>query len=63
MSKQFEHFFKTNGIKHQLSVTHCPQSTGKAERLNLTLLMRARCILNCAKVEFKLWAAAIDTAN
>jgi transposase InsO family protein len=63
MSKEFEQFLKTDGIKHQKSVTYCPQSTGKTERLNLTLLMKARCILNCSKVEFKLWAAAIDTAN
>jgi hypothetical protein len=25
--------------------------------------MKARCRLNCAKVDFKLWTAGIDTAN
>jgi len=63
MSKEFEQYLKDNGIKHQTSVAHCPQSNGKAERLNLTLLMKARCMLNCAKVDYKLWTAAIDTAN
>jgi hypothetical protein len=63
LSSEFQHFLKQNGIKHLTSVANCPQSNGKAERLNLTLLMKARCMLNGANLNFNLWTAAIDTAN
>jgi transposase InsO family protein len=63
LSKEILQYLKQHGIKHLTSVAYCPQSNGKAERLNLTLLMKARCMLNGANLNFNLWAAAIDTAN
>jgi transposase InsO family protein len=63
LSKEFLLYLKQHGIKHLTSGAYCPQSNGKAERLNLTLLMKARCMLNGANLNFNLWAAAIDTAN
>ena len=52
ISNQFQNYLKDNGIKHNTSVEYCPQSNGKAERLNLTLLIKARCMLNSAKLDF-----------
>ena len=54
LSTEFQNFLKQNGIKHQTSVPYCPKSNGKAERLNLTLLMKARCMLDTfGKIYFK----------
>lgn len=37
--------FKEYGKKHNTSVSYCPESNGKAEWLNMTLLEKARCML------------------
>ncbi len=63
LSKEFLQYLIQHGIKHLTSVAYCPKGNGRAERLNLTLLMKARCMLNGANLNFNLWAAAIDTAN
>ena len=44
ISTEFQQNVKQNGIKHLRSEPNCPQSNGKTERLNLTLLMKARCM-------------------
>ena len=59
----FQQYLKQNGIKHNTSVEYCPQSNGKAERLNRTLIEKARCMLIASKVNLNLWAAAVNTAN
>jgi len=56
-------FLKDAGIKHNTSVAGCPQSNGKAERLNRTLVEKARCMLITAGLNNNLWGAAIVTAN
>ena len=63
MSNAFKQYLKDNGIKHNTSVEYCPQSNGKAERLNRTLIEKARCMLIAGKVNLNLWSTAIDTAN
>jgi hypothetical protein len=54
---------KRNGIIHNTSVAYCPQSNDKAERLNRTLVEKARCMLISANANINLWSAATDTAN
>ena len=54
---------KENGIKHNTLVAYCPQSNGKAERLNRTLVEKARCMLITAGLDNSLWVAATNTAN
>ena len=63
MSIEFYKYLKENGIKHNTSVPYCPQSNGKAERLNRTIIEKARCMLITAKLDNNLWGAAINTAN
>ena len=63
MSSEFKDYLKEHGIKHNTSVAYCPQSNGKAERLNRTLIEKARCMLIAAKLRKNLWGAAITTAN
>jgi hypothetical protein len=62
-SNAFRQYLKDNGIKHNTSVEYCPQSNGKAEGLNRTLIERARCMILEANVSLKLWTVAVDTAN
>ena len=54
---------KHHGIIHNTSVAYSPQSNGKAERLNRTLVEKARCMIISSNVDLSLWSAAIDTAN
>lgn len=45
VSNDFDKFCKNNGIIHQLSVPHTPQQNGVAERMNRTIVEKARCLL------------------
>lgn len=56
-------FYASNGIKPEYTVPHNPEMNGKAERLNRTLLEKARTMLAAADLPPSLWAEAISTAN
>lgn len=62
VNKPFSDFLKNAGIRHQTSTPYTPEQNGAAERLNRTLVERAKCmILNAGLVKF-FWAEAIKTA-
>ena len=63
LSNEFRDFLKFNGIKHNKSVAYGPQSNGKAERFNRTLVEKSRCMLLTSEANINLWGAAINTAN
>lgn len=65
ISKVARAWMKENGIVHELTTLYSPESNGKAERLNRTLLDMARCmILNInQRNSVRYWAEAIDTAS
>ncbi|GBP64177.1 Retrovirus-related Pol polyprotein from transposon TNT 1-94 [Eumeta japonica] len=52
----------SHGIIHQTSIPYTPQQNGMAERMNRTLVERARCMLFYANLEKKYWAEALATA-
>lgn len=56
-------YFKEKGINHQKTMPYSPQSNGKAERLNRTLMEKARAMLSEANLPESLWGEAITTAN
>lgn len=58
----FERFLSNHGIIHQTSIPYTPQHNGLAERMNRTLVERARCMLFYANLEKKFWAEALATA-
>ena len=62
-SNNFQSYLQNEGIKHLTSVAYVPQSNGKAERLNRTLLEKARTMLLTAGLETYMRGAAILTAN
>ena len=63
MSNELKQYLIANGIEHNTSVPYCPQSNGKAERLNRTLFEKPRCIMITDKTSPYLWTTAIETAN
>lgn len=50
------------GVKHETSIAYQPQQNGRAERVNRTLLEKARCMLVEAALPYRFWAEAISTA-
>ena len=56
-------FYTAHGIKPEYTVPYTPQQNGRAERLNRTLLEKARTMLTAADLPPSYWAEAIATAN
>ena len=61
-SNIFEDFLKDAGIVHQKSNSYTPEQNGMSERINRTLVERARCLLFDAGLDKKFWAEATNTA-
>ncbi|KAJ0389438.1 hypothetical protein P43SY_011659 [Pythium insidiosum] len=61
-NKRFHAFCRANGIVHQRTVPYSPQQNGVAERMNRTLVEKARCMLHYKAVPTKWWAEAMATA-
>jgi hypothetical protein len=55
-------WLKTKGIVHQTSAPYTPQQNGRAERINRTLLERARAMLLESQLPKEFWAAAVRVA-
>lgn len=62
VNSTFEDFLKSKGIEHQLTVRYTPEQNGVAERTNRTIVEKARCLLQEANLDDKMWAEAINTA-
>ena len=56
-------FFAQKGVVHERTVPYTPEQNGAAERLNRTLMERARAMLVDADLPDYLWAEAVATAN
>ena len=63
ISNKFHSFLKRHGIQHQLTVPRTPEQNGVSERLNKTLVEKARTMLIDAELSKDLWAEAVNTAN
>ncbi|XP_039313806.1 uncharacterized protein LOC105196674 isoform X1 [Solenopsis invicta] len=62
VNKEFEEYLKFKGIKHQLIVPYTPEQNGVAERTNRTIVEKARCMMQDADSNEKMWAEAVNTA-
>jgi len=63
ISKEFENWLSRKGIDHSMTPPDTPQLNGVAERLNRTLMDKARCLLSTSGVDKHFWAEAVNTAN
>lgn len=61
-SNEFNKFCKASGIQHQLTNAYTPQQNGIAERMNRTLVEKARCLLFDAELPKLFWAEAVNMA-
>ncbi|CAH2103269.1 unnamed protein product [Euphydryas editha] len=61
-SSEMETYLKSIGLVHQKTNSHTPEQNGLCERLNRTIVERARCLLFDAKLDKSLWAEAVNTA-
>ena len=62
LSREFDEFCKSKGIKRHRTVPLNPQQNGVAERANRTILERVRCMLLGAGMGKRFWAEAATTA-
>lgn len=58
----FDSYLAEAGILHQKTNVYTPQQNAIAERMNRTLVERARCMLFDAKLDKRFWAEAVNTA-
>lgn len=61
-SNEFTKFCKANGIQHQLTNAYTPQQNGVAERMNRSLVEKAKCMLFDADLPKSYWAEATNMA-
>ncbi|KMQ91985.1 gag-pol polyprotein [Lasius niger] len=62
VNKEFSAFLRDSGIHHQTTIPHTPQQNGLAERMNRTIVERARCLLAESELPTTFWAEASSTA-
>eukprot|EP00253_Pinus_taeda_P015642 PITA_15642 len=60
-SKEFDNYCKDAGIERHKTTIYTPQKNGVAERMNRTLLERARSMLSNANLQKELWTEAVAT--
>jgi transposase InsO family protein len=58
---EFEELCKKCGIARQKTTPYTPQHNGVAERMNMMLMEKTRCMLNGVGLGKKLWAEAVGT--
>lgn len=62
VNKKFSELFRVTVIRQQKTTAGCPESNGVAERMNQTLISKARCILLESGLDMKLWGEAVNAA-
>lgn len=50
------------GIQYEFTIRYTPQQNGVAERMNRTIIERARCMSLNSKLSKKFWSEAVLTA-
>lgn len=61
-SKDLEKRFRKYGIIHQTTNPYTPEQNGRSERMNRTIVEKAKCLLFEANLEKHFWAEAVNTA-
>jgi transposase InsO family protein len=55
----FDAYCKELGIRHQFTPPRTPQLNGLAERMNMTIVERVRCLLSSSKLQKHYWGEAL----
>lgn len=62
LSNEIKIFFQEKGIQFEFTIRYTPQQNGVAERMNRTIIEKARCMLLHSKLEKEFWSEAALTA-
>ncbi|KAJ1530149.1 hypothetical protein ONE63_005080 [Megalurothrips usitatus] len=62
LSTECQEFLKNHGISHETTVEYTPEQNGVSERMNRTLLDKARTMLLDAGLDQRYWAEAVSTS-
>ena len=62
MSNKFQSYLKKRGIHHQRSTPDAHAQNGVAERMNLTILDKVRCMLSDSRIDKQFWGEAAAAA-
>jgi transposase InsO family protein len=62
LNKRMEKVMLESGIVHQKTAPYTPQQNGKAERMNRTLVEKAKCLLFDADLHKRFWGEAMSMA-
>ena len=62
ISKKFKEYCFKHGIMHEKTVPSTPHHNGIVERMNHTIVEKARCMLKLAKLPQSFWGEAVNTA-
>lgn len=60
--KEMQTFCKRKGIKMEFTVPYCPEQNGTSERMNRTLVEKARSMVFDSGISRKFWGEAVQTA-
>ena len=61
-SREFAEYLRKHQIAHEVTVPDSPEMNGIAERMNRTILEKAKCMCVHAGLPKSLWAEAASTA-
>lgn len=61
-NRKMNEIIASSGIIHQTTCPYTPEQNGLAERMNRTIIEKARCLLIQANLSKKYWAEAVNTA-
>lgn len=62
INREFALFLEKYGIQHQTTNPYTPEQNGLAERMNRTLVEKAKCLLLNSRLDKPFWAEAVSTA-
>lgn len=62
VNREYQLFLEKFGIQHQTTNPYTPEQNGLAERMNRTLVDRARCLILNSRLDKSFWAEAVSTA-
>lgn len=60
---KFDKFLRERGIRHEVTAPYTPEQNGMSERMNRSLVEKARCMLLDANMDTRHWGEAICAAS
>lgn len=62
ISNDTEKYFECNGIQYEFTIRYTPQQNGVAERMNKTIIEKARCMMLNSNTNKSFWTEAVLAA-